>query len=532
MNKSTVLLAALCGLCGPLQATVFHIDPQNGSMVNDGSAGSPWSTLAEVLDAELIETRSYDPLPYVAGTSALIPKNPGAPVQAGDTLLLHSGLHGTCFYRGAYNEEMITIIAAPGATPILSWFHFQACANWRLVGVQVSPEPYGTYHGEHLVVFASHGWHGPMRQVEVRECTLFTAADTWTWSAQDWVDRHSDGIRITGNQALVQDNQLTNVHFGIAAAGDSIQAIGNSIVNFSGDGMRPLGNDILFEGNTIKNCYAVDGNHDDGIQSFTSIGNPYYRVTLRGNTIINNEDPDQPLLGSLQGIGCFDGPFIDWVVENNVVVVDHWHGISLYGAQDCLIANNTVIDPTPDVSPGPSWIMINDTDDFPSTGCVVANNLANTFSVTDGTLSSNIELVGLADYAAHFVNAAGYDLHLLATSTAVDSADGAFAPLMDHDGMPRPFGPQSDVGAYEYTGTTSVGAWTMEPVGMYPNPAQDQVFLRNMQPVAPKEIEVLDPLGRVVLRDRNTDVLDVRVLAPGAYSVRGDGVWYGRFLKR
>ena len=49
---------------------------------------------------------------------------------------------------------------------------------------------------------------------------------------------------------------------------------------------------------------------------------------LRGNLFINFENPNQPLKGTLQGIGCFDGFFVDWVVENNVVVTNHWHGIS------------------------------------------------------------------------------------------------------------------------------------------------------------------------------------------------------------
>ena len=55
-------------------------------------------------------------------------------------------------------------------------------------------------------------------------------------------------------------------------------------------------------------------------------------LVLRGNTIINYEDPDQPHRGTLQGIGCFDGMFVDWIIENNVIIVDHYHGITLSGA--------------------------------------------------------------------------------------------------------------------------------------------------------------------------------------------------------
>ncbi len=538
MKLSGVLSMACCTFGFGMQAAVFHIDPASGSMQNDGSASAPWSTLAEVLDAELIATRSYSPLPYEAGVSQLVPKNPGAPVQAGDTLLLFSGLHGDCFYRGAYNTAVITIMAADGETPVLSQFHMQACANWRLIGVQVSPEPYGVFHGEPLVRFASHGYHGPTRDVEVRDCNVSTAADTWEWTAAEWVDRASDGIRVSGNHAAILNNELTNVHFGIVLAGDSGQAVGNSIVNFSGDGMRPMGSDILFEGNTIKNCYAVgDGNHDDGIQSFTNLANPFYRVTLRGNTIINNEDPDQPLMGAMQGIGLFDGPFIDWVVENNVVLVDHWHGISLYGAQDCRVVNNTVIDPSPDTGPGPSWIMINDIDGFPSSGCVVANNIANTFNITDAVMSANLSVSG-ADYALHFVDATAHDVHLIAGSAAIDAADDAYAPATDRDGNPRPFGAQSDIGAYEHIGSTGITPVGDRSIAVFPNPASTELTVTLPGSRGRAVLEVIASDGRLVKSVAvagGPATIDIRGLAAGHYTCRvrdpGTVLGIGSFIK-
>lgn len=531
--KDIIVILIFCWFSIPARAAIFHIDPANGSMQNDGSAAAPWSTLAEVLDADLIETRSYDPLPYQAGVSVLVPKNVGAPVHAGDTLLLYDGLHGECFYRGAYNTEPITIMAAEGAVPILRQFHLQAGAKWRLVGLHVSAEPYGVYDGDHRVFFESHGWHGPVREVEVRDCVVYSATDITGWTDQDWLARHSDGIHISGDQALVVNNTVTNVHFGIIAAGDSIQAIGNSVVNFSADGMRPLGSDILFEGNTIKNCYDVDENHDDGIQSFTTLGFPFHRVVLRGNTIIGYEDPDQPYRAALQGIGCFDGPFIDWVVENNVVVVDHWHGISLYGAQDCVFRNNTVIDPTPDVAPGPAWIMVNDIDGFASSGCVVANNLANTFSL-EGTdvYVNNIALSDEALYAQYFVDAPGHDLHLLATSPAVDGADDLYAPPTDIEGNARPVGAHSDVGAYEYLGPLHIDAESGVGAGIYPVPTRERLFFRIGDAGRTALVEVVDQHGCIVLRERHllSEGLDVRGLMPGIYTVRFGNVTV-RFVK-
>jgi parallel beta-helix repeat protein len=42
-------------------------------------------------------------------------------------------------------------------------------------------------------------------------------------------------------------------------------------------------------------------------------------------------------------------------VENNVVMVDHWHGISFYGAKNCKFVNNTVVDINT-TGAGPAWL--------------------------------------------------------------------------------------------------------------------------------------------------------------------------------
>ena len=82
--------------------------------------------------------------------------------------------------------------------------------------------------------------------------------------------------------------------------------------------------------------------------------------------------------------------FEDWVVENNVVFVDHWHGITLSGAVDSRIVNNTVCDINSE-SPGPSWIRIGDhKNGTPSSGCVVRNNLTTALSSLKTTILSSI----------------------------------------------------------------------------------------------------------------------------------------------
>ncbi len=97
-------------------ATDFHVDPVNGSPQGDGSAASPWRDLQDVLDNRVATQTWSGPLPYAEGMT-LVDKNPGAPVKAGDRILLHDGDHGAIQIQAAYNQDWITVAAAPGASP-------------------------------------------------------------------------------------------------------------------------------------------------------------------------------------------------------------------------------------------------------------------------------------------------------------------------------------------------------------------------------------------------------------------------------
>ncbi|MCU0821618.1 MAG: hypothetical protein MUC95_03990, partial [Spirochaetes bacterium] len=205
--------------------------------------------------------------------------------------------------------------------------------------------------------------------------------------------------------------------------------------------------------NTVKNCYATSDNHDDGFQSWSINDDPpRERVVLRGNTIINYEDENQPFRGTLQGIGCFDGPYSDWVVENNVVITDHWHGISLYGAYYCRIVNNTVVDIN-NVTPGPCRIMITDhKDGRHSENCIIRNNIANSI-IADPGVSEDHNYVLSTDnfpYTDIFADFFNFDCLLNPGAPVIDAGSADLAPEIDILQNARPHGDGYDVGAYEY----------------------------------------------------------------------------------
>ncbi|MBI1223803.1 MAG: T9SS type A sorting domain-containing protein [Bacteroidetes bacterium] len=517
LTTTFIVPAILC-------ATTFYIDPINGSMSNNGAYNSPWSKLEAVVNSNLIESYANSPLPYNAQTNQPSIKNLGAPIKSGDTLLLRTGLHGEVFLQNYNNLSNITVMADAGHHPILERLQLQACKNWRFDGLAISTEPYGYYLHGRLVYLETHGWQGPTSHIDIHNCEIYSTESPWT-TANDWVTKVSDGIYIKTDSVNIINNLVRNIGFGISAVGDHIKVIGNEVRNFSGDGMRILGSYGLFEHNLIKNCYDVDDNHDDGIQSFTTNGYVVDHNIVRSNIILNYDDPNQPLLGPLQGIGCFDGFYNDWTVENNLIVVNHWHGITFLGANDCRIINNTVLDPTPDITPGPSWIRIDDhKDGTPSSNCFVSNNVANQF-VVDGIVSHNMTLSNFAAYQANFVDYTVYDFHLKANSSLIDQADNASAPAMDMDGTPRPQGLNADIGCYEYAAMPSdVRDSDLDvEINIYPNPAAQICQISTPAEFKNGKVEIINLTGiilKMAVIESDITTINMDDLLPGIYFVK------------
>jgi len=276
----------------------------------------------------------------------------------------------------------------------------------------------------------------------------------------------------------------------------------------------------LFEHNLIKNSYKIDDNHDDGIQSFTTNGVIVDNNIIRSNTIINYEDPNQPLRGDLQGIGCFDGFYRHWRIENNLIIVNHWHGITLLGADSCIIVNNTVLDPSPDITPGGSWIMIdNHKDGRPSTNCIVANNVANSIDVK-GLTTNNIILNSYTEYFANFVDYTKNDFHLKKGSILIDKADKNYAPVQDIENNMRNIGLAPDIGAYEYIFPDETDNPNNTDIKIYPNPAKVSITIENNS--EDYSIKIFDSMGNLKLFNKSntkTTNLNLKELGTGLFYI-------------
>lgn len=320
------LSISLLFVTAPMAAT-FHCDPAGGPADGDGSAGKPWRTVQEVIERKLIQ------LPAAGGQAA----DPSAPVKPGDTILLRSGWHGVIRIGAGYNDKPITLAAAPGHAPQVGWIEIGEGKNWTVRGLTISPSlaPAPLDRVPRTLVTLGERGGAQSANLTIEDCFIYSVLDAGAWTGKDWVEKPSNGIFLgrNGRGHVARNNYVLNTRFGIQLAAPECIAEGNVVANFSADGIRVTRDGQIAQYNVVKNNFVSardgDDNHDDGIQVFLfNVGTGTVRdVTLRGNVIIAREHDNLPFPNGLQGIGCFDGPLVNFLVEGNVVLVNHFHGV-------------------------------------------------------------------------------------------------------------------------------------------------------------------------------------------------------------
>ena len=472
----------------PLLATDYYYDPNTGSMSNSGSSGAPWSTLHDVFAA-------------------------GKTFNAGDVIYLRTGNHGFAVVEGM-NSDYVTIRPEEGQSPYLERIRFgnNNAAYWILEGVEIISQNEGGYPENLVDLYPGSSF------ITIQNCQLHSIEDASNWTRDNWRDKANTGIRAQGHDHLIQNNEIKNVYLGVAIESPNTIFEGNLIQNFTIDGVRGLASYCTYENNQIMDAIVVydnSENHYDGFQSYTCCpvgSDTLFDVKIKRNIIIQTTDADRDFQGTVQGMGCFDGMYANWEIVNNLVLVDHWHGISLYGAINCKIINNTVIDPNGEMSIGPSWIKIAThktdgtvNDGALSTGNIIRNNLVNQLSNADniGEVDHN-ELLGgdAGNYDNYFVDVTSFDFHLLETAPAVDAGSETLAPDVDLENNPRPEGNGIDIGAYEYKMPDAVNATNVfsEKFLVSPNPASSWL---EIEAPARATISIVDSKGAVVFSQIN-----------------------------
>jgi len=424
-SKILITIFILINIIGFASATDFYVDPATGSSSGNGSSSSPWRTIEEVISAGLI----------------------GTTVRAGDTVFLRNGYHGQIDISGVNNSDYITIEAQAGHSPGINRVSFTNSSRFIIRGLEISPELASTY--------------SPASNVDIEEGNddiilennnIYSVQDTSSWTASQWnalTPHHA--IEIQSPNIVVRNNTLKNVGFGILITGNNALIEYNVIENIAADGMQVNADNVTIQFNTLKNFYEVSENHDDAIQSW-SFGEVHENVVLRGNYVISRTaDETNPLVGTAgtpMGIGgtSTGGVYRGWLIENNIVLVPHYHGIRLRDAIDSTIVNNIVFDTSGEY---PTWITLGDNGQ----NSVIRNNMALSYgsSGTNITRSNNIVI---GDYGADalFNDWRNRDMTHNPGSPAIDAGTSQDAPSVDILGTSRPQGSSFDIGAYEFLG--------------------------------------------------------------------------------
>jgi hypothetical protein len=360
-----LVMAGLAGTGPAARAADYFADPMQGRAENPGTASAPWRTLAEVVSSGQIQQ-----------------------LKGGDTLWLRDGFHGEVTLSGNF-PETVTVCAAEGARPGVSRLNVTG-SRWHVRGLTVSPSLGAGETPKGRATLVVVGESGPAEDVLIENCFVYSVLDAGRWTARQWMEAPSGMLMgRNGRRLTFRNNYILNTRFGLTMSSFDSQAEGNIIENFSADGMRMTRDGETAEHNIIRNIYvsAEDGdqNHDDGIQGFLfNVGHGLIRrFTLRENIIVMREDESQPFKASLQGIGMFDGPLEEFVVEGNVICTQHWHGISLFDATNSVIRDNVVFNKWGGrMNP---WIQLGSKNRGGNRGNIVSNNYAHSFRLGEET---------------------------------------------------------------------------------------------------------------------------------------------------
>lgn len=448
------------GPCSALHAASYYSDPVNGSMANDGSLGSPWGNLQAIFSA-------------------------GKAFSAGDEIFLMDGAHGQPYITGSH-ADYVTIKALAGHNPKIASVELGNGSYWAFDGLTFTADGSGgTFTRDYLFLTKSTTTY-----VKVENCTFHSAEDSSSWSKADWYANAEDGVRIRGEQTIFNNNLVKNTMFAVEFSGAYVEAKNNVIDNFGGDALRALASHGLYEGNLIRDAYIEDYavNHDDGIQMYPIVNGAFdpngvfSNMVFRNNQIYTFADPitqamiDDDLIGySMQSMIVTDGHIENSVVENNLIVADHSHGITLSGPVNCRVQNNTVMKTPTSVNPDSSqipWIaFVVDKNGNQSTNSIMRNNIASKFTPWTHSGGSNILVENNLEPAANqyvniFADYNNFDFTLKETSVAIDAGVNTDLAATDLAGNPRLSGPLVDQGAYEFQFPSPYELWIADYPGV------------------------------------------------------------------
>lgn len=496
--------------------TSYYCDPINGDNNNNGSQESPFSTFGSVNWSSV-------------------------GLQNNDEIYLLDGDHGTGFIQNLQFANNLLIKSVNHQKAELTKITINNCSNLTIEGVKFDATG-GSFDKNDPIITGNES----SSYISLNNCLVQSADDSSNWTKADWYSNVASGVQFRGDNITLTNNTFFNLYHAVELRGDYSQMTNNSILNFAADAIRGLGSNSTYENNVIKNCYIDDYaiQHDDAFQAFILPGSGIIsNVIFRNNKVILFENPsqfvlDNNLIGTLmQGVIITDGNAEAWIVENNLIVSSQSHGITLYGAQNCRIQNNAVIQ-TQEISnlTDVPWISVQDQSKSGgriNQNNILRNNISGRFTTwtygPNTTDENNIDIdqSNINNYDTYFVDYTNGDFHSKETSPAVNAGANTDLYPTDLDGNDRVFNNGIvDASCYEFQGEGEIpptGEYeiTSSGDGNVSNPSDvttNNPFLTGINSGSPSELTLF-----VGGRDANHDSNTSSAILPFKLPARGVG---------
>lgn len=469
-KKINILALIFVMQIGIAYSTNYYCDPASGNMNNEGTISNTWGSLSEVFN----ENKEF---------------------SFGDTIFLLGGVHGEVIVKGN-NTDYVVITSLDDNIPVLSSLVINNSSYWKFKGLDISkraPETnYNVYYvaDEYFLVQTDK----KSSNIRFEKCNIYTVGvDVNTWTRNDWYTGTLSGMMLRSKNTIVDQCVIRNTNFSLEVHGRYTEFTNSTIENFVGDAIRALSSYSKYEYNTVKNSYDItgyddntsgqnpdypvgSGNHDDLFQSYTSrVGGTEYAVTdviVRYNKFYSYTDIEQVDKSYTQGIALFDGFFNNWTIENNLIVTDSWHGITMLGTNDAVIANNTIIgnpirndlilgngvlvdDMTPFIWVGKTKSGEKSYDNTVRNNLIIqskfsASNYKNIIDEAENTLIQNNQTVPASLEENYFVDYQNFDINTGSNSPAIDQGINIDLLVYDLNAVDRLMGKAVDCGAYEF----------------------------------------------------------------------------------
>ncbi len=419
-----------------LWATNYYVDPIHGSNLNTGTKCDPWKTLQQVFEN-------------------------GVSFQSGDHIYLLRGDHGAPIVTGL-NTQTVTIEPLEGHTPVLQSLRVSSASHWDIKGLFISPKAAPNMQRipvPYLVDVSPDSHH-----IILEDSYVFSDFQVDSWTQDDWMTKAYPGVRISGSNNTIQGNHIYNTVTGLLMDTQSENNLidNNVIENFGHDGMDETGAVNTFQYNLIMNHFNMgDDVVANGFQAYGS--DNLHGSVITGNTILGSfKHPNLALYdGTMHGIGLLGPAYVDYQIENNIVMSDNRISLWLLGGRDCKIVNNTIF-PTNDhahTGGGPSGIRLYWRDAVGNTSPdgidnVVENNIAGEFGLLnpDGssvcTTAANCSHNLVNTSSSYFLSPLARDLRPKNIAKIINKGEPVHAPLLDAAKVAR--NGRIDLGAYQY----------------------------------------------------------------------------------